>query len=122
MKTLAILPITILSLGAHPAAEPQTFDLPGYAHPAKKWERIEDVPAIDQAERDRSCAETIEKVRAQGGQPLMQRGPASADEPLLIAAVDKRIDDCPVLVMHADKSDIRPVPDRAEETGFIPAK
>ena len=64
--------------------------------------------------KDRAaCTDRITQVRAATGQPLLQRGAAKTGEPLLIAAVDKRVDGCRVLVMAADSSDIRPEPEVA---------
>ena len=56
------------------------------------------------------CRDHIDVVRAERGLPKLDRGNASNDEPLLIAAVDERIDGCSVMVMKNDTSDIRPLP------------
>ena len=78
--------------------------LPGYSEPAEKWTSVED------ALRDRECTDRIEQVREQSGQPKLDRNPASAERPLMIAAVDKRIDGCAVMQMKGDVNDIRPLP------------
>lgn len=57
-----------------------------------------------------SCADRIERVRDDLAQPRLDRSPASADKPLLIAAVDKRIDGCAVLQMKGNVNDLRPLP------------
>ncbi|HYD24298.1 MAG TPA: hypothetical protein VEB68_05845 [Croceibacterium sp.] len=56
------------------------------------------------------CRDRIHLVREERGLPKLEREPASAEEPLLIAAVDKRIDGCSVLVMRDDIRDVRPLP------------
>jgi hypothetical protein len=57
------------------------------------------------------CNDRIELVRQERGLPKLQRDTASPDEPLLIAAVDRRVDGCSVMVMYNDTSDIRPLPE-----------
>jgi hypothetical protein len=56
------------------------------------------------------CRDRIHEVRQERGLPKLQRDTASPDEALLIAAVDKRIDGCSVMVMLNDLSDVRPLP------------
>ena len=69
------------------------------------------------------CRDRIHEVRAELGLPRLQRETASPDEPLFIAAVDKRVDGCSVLVMRRDTSDIRPIPKPPEQApGLIPAQ
>ena len=63
-----------------------------------------------QADRQAVCRDRIHMVRQERGLPMLQRDTASPDEPLLIAAVDKRIDGCSVMVMRNDLSDVRPLP------------
>ena len=58
------------------------------------------------------CDDRIEWVREELDQPKLQQETASPDKPLLIAAVDKRIDGCAVLQMHNDINDLRPLPSR----------
>lgn len=68
------------------------------------------------------CRETIQEVREERGLPWVDRGTAvEPDEPLLIAAVDKTIDGCSVLVMRDNTSDIRPLPEPREHR-LMPAK
>jgi hypothetical protein len=62
--------------------------------------------APDQA----ACGNTIEKVREERGLPRLDRDTATSREPLLIAAVDRRIEGCSVLVMRSNINDVRPVP------------
>lgn len=69
------------------------------------------------------CRDTIAQVREESGQPALRRDTAEPDEPLLIAAVDHRIDGCGVLVMRQDTSDVRPVPEPSEgPVELIPAR
>jgi hypothetical protein len=55
------------------------------------------------------CRDRIEKAREERGLPKLRGDKASPDEPLFIAAVDKRIGGCSVLVMRNNLSDIRPL-------------
>ena len=61
-----------------------------------------------------NCRDRIELVREERGLPKLVRDSASPDEALLIAAVDKRVDGCSVMVMRHDTSDIRPLPEFKE--------
>lgn len=61
-----------------------------------------------------NCRDRIELVREERGLPKLERDSASPDEALLIAAVDKRVDGCSVMVMRHDTSDIRPLPEFKE--------
>jgi hypothetical protein len=56
------------------------------------------------------CRDTIHEVRRDRGLPEIQRETATPDEPLMIAAVDHRINGCSVMVMHGNTSDVRPLP------------
>jgi hypothetical protein len=72
----------------------------------------EPVPGTSSARTDQKavCNDRIELVRQERGLPKLQRDTASPDEPLLIAAVDRRVDGCSVMVMYNDTTDIRPLP------------
>ena len=61
-----------------------------------------------------NCEDRITQVRAANGQPKLDRG-RSSEAAKFIAAVDLRIDDCSVMVMREDTSDIRPLPKRSDE-------
>ena len=63
----------------------------------------------EEAASESDCVDLIEQVQAGREQPLFQRRLADADEPLLYSAVDRRIEGCSVLRMHAT-GDVRPVP------------
>ena len=56
------------------------------------------------------CRDTIHAVREERGLPQLKRETASPDEPLLIAAVDHRVNGCSVMVMYGRTSDVRPLP------------
>jgi hypothetical protein len=75
-----------------------------------------------QADRQTVCRDRIHMVRQERGLPTLQRDTASPDEPLFIAAVDKRIDGCSVMVMRSDLSDVRPLPAIAGPGRMIPAR
>lgn len=66
------------------------------------------------------CGDKIVEARAERGLPRLDRKPANADEPYLIAAVDKRIDGCSVMVMRDNLVDIRLLP-QAGEAEKLPA-
>ncbi len=72
----------------------------------------ERVPGAVNAQADRNvvCRDRIHMVRQERGLPTLQRDTVSPDRPLLIAAVDRRIDGCSVLVMRNDLGDVRPIP------------
>jgi hypothetical protein len=106
---LILLPLSALAIiGAAPVpaalgGSPDAM-MPGYARPAERW------TSIDQALSDKQCADRIEQVRDAAGQPALDKMPATADDGYLMAAVDKRIDGCPVMQMLHDIDDVRPVP------------
>jgi len=66
------------------------------------------------------CRDTIQEVRRDSGKPVLDRD-TSPEEPLFIAAVDKRVGGCSVIVMRNDTSDIRPLPEPGEHR-LMPAK
>ena len=72
-------------------------------------------------DRTGRCAEVIRQVRDASGQPSIERGPAVEDDAQLIAAVDKRLDGCPVMQMHGDVSDLRPLPEPSDDFRLRPA-
>jgi hypothetical protein len=75
-----------------------------------------------QADRQTVCRDRIHMVRQERGLPTLQRDTASPDEPLFIAAVDRRIDGCSVMVMRNDLSDVRPLPEVSGPGRMIPAR
>ena len=66
------------------------------------------------------CRDRIQEVRREIGKPALDLG-ASPQDPLFIAAVDKRIGGCSVIVMRNDTSDIRPLPEPREHR-LMPAR
>jgi hypothetical protein len=70
-----------------------------------------------------ACRTAIREVRESAGLPALDRGNAHPGQALLIAAVDKRIDRCRVLVMAHDTRDIRPEPAPSDNRALlIPAR
>lgn len=66
------------------------------------------------------CRDRIQEVRRDLGKPPLDPD-ASQQDPLFIAAVDKRIGGCSVLVMRNDTNDMRPLPE-PQEHRLMPAK
>ena len=66
------------------------------------------------------CRDRIHEVRRELGKPALERD-ASSQEPLFIAAVDRRIGGCSVMVMRNDTSDVRPLPEPREHR-LMPAR
>ena len=112
MKAWLLVPVAPLLVSATPPSLP--LGQPAYDAPAKAW------PDIDAAEAARACRDRIEQVRDQAGRPKLERGPASPDKPLMMYAVDHRVDGCGVLVPVSDPADIRPAPEPGE-VRLIPA-
>jgi hypothetical protein len=101
-----VVPLAALILST--AASPQ-------AVPAEEATVTAPAPKVDPTTGRISCTDRIHMVRAERGLPWIDRGTApDPDEPLLLAAVDKRIDGCSVLVMRNDANDIRPLPTEPE--------
>jgi len=98
-----VLPLLALSLPAMALAgdvSPPAGE--GYARPTGREFQGPPEPA--------NCRDRIHAVREERGLPRLQRDTASPEEPLFIAAVDKRILGCSVLVMRENLSDVRPLP------------
>lgn len=104
MKTLGIGAAVLSAAAAALSAPPMQADQSAYEEPARPW------TSVEQAERLRECRDRIEQVRAAAGKPKLEREPANPDKPLLMYAVDTRIDDCGVIVPVADPSDLRQAP------------
>lgn len=58
---------------------------------------------------DRNCRDTIQSVREENGQPLIQRDTADPDEPILFYALDHEVDGCDVLLVSRN-GDVRDLP------------
>ncbi|MXP09555.1 hypothetical protein [Pseudoblastomonas halimionae] len=68
-------------------------------------------PMPDFGEHDEAhCEIVIEQALEQSGMPILRRETATDERPLLSAAVDRRIDGCPVIQMLANPDDVRPFP------------
>lgn len=102
------LPLTALWLVAPAAAE--TLPATEAAQTIVRVTPSEAATLLDRA----SCRDRIHQVRDERGLPRLERDTASPGEPLLIAAVDHRIDGCSVMVVYSDTSDVRPVPTMPE--------
>jgi len=66
-----------------------------------------------------NCRGRIEGARAERGLSKLERDTANPDPPMFIAAVDKLIGGCEVLVMRDNLSDIRPLPEFREGPGKL---
>jgi hypothetical protein len=97
-------PLLALTLTTGAAAEPP--------HTAPAAETVAPAPnsQFTVSEGRVPCRDTIHAVREERGLPQLRRETASPDEPLLIAAVDHRINGCSVMVMYDNTSDVRPLP------------
>src|SRR4051812_21420971 len=73
-----------------------------------------DVPRAGPRDSQRVCRDRIEQVRAASGLPKLDRDNATDEKPLLIAAVDKRIGGCALMVRPNNRSDVRPLPPPAK--------
>ena len=112
MTALPLLALVIAAPGASPEAAPNRPALSS---------------AADQtlAEKKQQCRERIAMLRhARGLPPLAEPDKdRAAREPLLIAAVDRQIEDCPVLLMYRDQDDIRAVPQPSDQrASLLPAR
>ena len=61
-----------------------------------------------------ACRDTIELVRKRAGKPRLDRRAARPGEATAWLAVDRRYDNCRVLVPVRDPGDVRPEPDPAK--------
>lgn len=108
-----IVPLTALLLATGAAAPPSVVvPIPAPDNSAQRNMRLDGASPV--------CRERIQEVRRELGKPALDRDSAP-QEPLFIAAVDKRIGGCSVMVMRNDTSDIRPLPEQGE-AGMMPAR
>ena len=119
MRITLPLAALIISTGAAPpsALPAQDQGLQGRIMPAPRAAPRGEAPNAGGRE---VCLDRIEQVRRESGQPALDRD-ASPEQPLFIAAVDKRIGGCAVMVMRNDTSDVRPLP-APGEFGLRPAR
>lgn len=113
VKACSLLPLSLMLVSATPPVD--GLDHPSYETPAKPWSSVES------AERTRQCRDRIERARAEAGKPKLERQPASPEKPLLMYAVDHRVDGCGVLVPVSDPADIRQPPEPGKPE-LIPAR
>lgn len=101
MRTMMLLPISLVSVSAT-AKSPAPLPRPPLVSPQRGEMTDPSASPI--------CRDRIDVVRESRG--LLKLGPdaAAPTKPLFIAAVDKRIDGCSVLVMRNNASDVRPLP------------
>jgi len=109
-----IVPLIALLL-ATGAAAPPTAVVPMHGPDAST--RAEAAPDGAQT----VCRDRIQQVRRELGKPVLDRDNTPPQAPLFIAAVDKRIDGCSVMVMRNDTSDFRPLPAEGEAR-MMPAR
>ena len=108
--------VPLIALFLSTAAAPPQTDAPG--------EQRAETPTveIDPTTGKVMCRDRIQQVRTERGLPWVDRGTAvDPDQPLLIAAVDHRIDGCSVMVMRDNTSDVRPLPE-PQEHRVMPAE
>ena len=116
LALLAAAPLIAVQPDEAPA--PLPLDMPSYQQPARQWRSVEDATPTSA-----NCRDTIRHVREANGQPALRKDNAEPGEPLLIAAVDQRIDGCSVMVMRSDTGDVRPLPAPAEGPAkLVPAR
>jgi len=124
MRTILFLSALVLSAGAS-ATPPQLSPSPPLNAQALAGALQYKFDAAS-ATKDSStvnCRGRIETAREERGLPKLQKDEAKPAAPLFIAAVDKTIDGCEVLVMRDNLSDIRPLPEFNEGSGkFTPLR
>jgi hypothetical protein len=105
----AALPLVALALATSAAADAPDTALP---QPELRGlpQGLDRSPQLALNDR-RVCRDRIEAVRAASGLPALDSKNATDEKPLFIAAVDKRIGGCSVMVMRNNLSDIRPLPE-----------
>ena len=107
---LALMPL--FAIAATDADEPSSLDDDATVISRLATLEGDGVPPMpDFGELDEAhCEIVIEQAREQGGMPILRREPATDERPLLSAAVDRRIDGCPVIQMLGNPDDVRPFP------------
>jgi hypothetical protein len=121
----AILALSTLVLGvaasAAPPAAPALDASPALKSPAPVFgsSRVLWVSPTTKEKPPANCRGRIETARAELGLPKLPDDGAKAGDPLFIAAVDKTIDGCEVLVMRDNLSDIRPLPEFQDGPGKL---
>ena len=98
MRQAIVVAALLACTAASPPSEPSIAqpEIGGLQVPAEPGEAV--------------CRDRIHTVREERDLPTINRETADPDVPLLIAAVDHRIDGCSVMVMRHDTRDVRPIP------------
>jgi hypothetical protein len=112
MRTILTLSALVLGVGASAAPPPALDAAPALKTPAP-WLTSPSVFKVSPEKKDQAqanCRGKIVTTRAELGLPKLPDADAKAGDPLFIAAVDRMIDGCEVLVMRDNTSDIRPLP------------
>ncbi len=119
MKILASLAVLTASFSTTAASVPPAqMDNPAFREPVRPW------PSLEHVEREKYCHDRIQKARAAAGKPELAPAPADPDNPLLMYAVDTRIDGCGVMVPVANPAAWRqsPLPGKPEVIPAAPDK
>jgi hypothetical protein len=107
MRTMLLLPALLLSVGVS-AEAPAPAPAERFSPPPPV---LRDRGEMTDPSTTPVCRDRIDKAREERGLPKLDQDTAKPVDPLYIAAVDKRIGGCSVLVMRNNLSDIRPLPE-----------
>lgn len=120
MRMILLLSAVTLSAGAS-AAPPQLAPSPALNAQslAGALQGKFDTSPVNKDDSRANCRGRIETAREERGLPELTDDGAKPSEPLFIAAVDKLIDGCEVLVMRDNTSDIRPLPEFHDGPGKL---
>ena len=111
MRRFVVLSALLISTAnSPPADEPRRDRFDGMDLPAI-------APRVESGET--VCRDRIHTVREERGLPPLDREAADPEEPLLIAAVDHRIDGCSVMGMRDDSRDVRLIPKPDESVPVV---
>jgi hypothetical protein len=112
MRMILSLSALLLGAGASAAPPAPAFNVsPGLkAESPMGASRVFWVSPKTKDEAPVNCRGRMVTARAELGLPKLPDDGAKPGDPLFIAAVDRLVDGCEVLVMRDDLSDIRPLP------------
>ncbi len=113
MRTASVLIALVLAApvsGAPPSAPALDREPLLSVDNAPQGQPMLDHMPLRQLNGQRICRDRIMDVRDERGLPRLDRDARAGEDALLIAAVDKRIDGCSVMVMRNDTGDNRPIP------------
>ena len=76
---------------------------------------------LTKTDRQSDCHRKVQMVVDEdaGPPPMFRSGPSVEGEAVMLAAVDRRVDDCPVLVT-LDNRTYQPIEQREPQTGLLP--